>query len=238
MDHNYAIENQTAERYLMGELTEVERDAYEEHFFSCSACADEIRSANTFMESARKVVQEEMKVQACSNGSRPSLWDKWLNWKTMLQPMPAAAFALFLAVVGIVGYQNSVTIPRLTQVAEAPVILQDSQQVALTVSHGEPVTVLAGKPVVLRFAVPKPDDPSVSFNSYRAEIVSNNNVVKFSLDISVQLAREPIDVSFPAGALSTGKYFLVIRGLSSSSDVQNSAKGDLGRLPFEVKNED
>ena len=32
-----------AERYLLGELTDAERDQFEEHFFDCSACADDVR---------------------------------------------------------------------------------------------------------------------------------------------------------------------------------------------------
>ena len=239
MDHNTAIENHTAERYLMGELTEVDRDAYEEHFFSCPACADEIRSANAFMESARKVVQEEVKTGVSGNGFRRSASRQWLNWRSLLQPIPAAAFALLLAVVGVVGYQNSVTIPRLSQRAEAPVIVPARQHMFLTESRGESASVLVGKAFTVTFVIPKPEDSSASFSSYKAEIVSNDNMVKFSRDVSLQMASGPIDMSFPAGALSTGKYFLVVRGVSSSeSDFQNSGKGDLGRLPFEVKNED
>ena len=42
MDHDLAIKNNAAERYLLGELTEVEIEEYEEHFFSCAACAHEV----------------------------------------------------------------------------------------------------------------------------------------------------------------------------------------------------
>ena len=43
----------TAERYLLGEMTDVERDEYEAHFFSCEACADDVRAAAAFLANAR-----------------------------------------------------------------------------------------------------------------------------------------------------------------------------------------
>src|SRR5205807_9315060 len=55
MDHDLAIKNNTAERYLLGELTEMEMEAYEEHFFSCTACAQEVKLGSQFIEDAREV---------------------------------------------------------------------------------------------------------------------------------------------------------------------------------------
>jgi hypothetical protein len=38
IDHQDAVKSLMAERYLLGELNAGEREAYEEHFFSCDAC--------------------------------------------------------------------------------------------------------------------------------------------------------------------------------------------------------
>jgi len=43
----------TAERYVLGEMADVERDEYEAHFFSCEACADDVRAAAAFLANAR-----------------------------------------------------------------------------------------------------------------------------------------------------------------------------------------
>src|SRR5215831_9593179 len=138
MEHNEAIENHTAERYLLHELTEQERDAYEEHFFSCSACAEEIKAASEFMENARKVVQNELlPAHVYGDAVRRSIWGSWLNFRSMLYPIPAAACVLLIAVSTIAAYQKGVVIPRLSLAAAAHVIPQDTVTLALTRAHGE-----------------------------------------------------------------------------------------------------
>src|SRR5215471_316789 len=153
MEHNEAIENHTAERYLLHELTEQERDAYEAHFFSCSACAEEIKAASEFMENARQVVQDELKAHIYSHAARRSIWGSWLNFRSMLHPIPAAACVLLVAVSAFAGYQNGVLIPRLSQVASAHVIPQDTVTVPLTQAHGESENAPAGNPMMLTFGI-------------------------------------------------------------------------------------
>lgn len=238
MDHNFAVANHTAERYLMRELNETDREAYEEHFFSCTACAEEIKSASEFMESARRVIQDELKSdelksEVYSHAARHSIWGSWLNWRSLLQPFPAMACLLLVAVGGFAGYQNFVTIPSLATGAAAFVIPPDTATLALTQARGEPAKGPAGKPLHLRFAIPKPDDPAVTFSSYQADIVTDSNTMKYSFHISQQEAANPIDVALATGAWQPGKYFVVVRGVRSSGPGSN-VEGELTRFPFEL----
>lgn len=43
MTHDTAIETMAAERYLLDEMSEVERHRFEEHFFACAECAESLR---------------------------------------------------------------------------------------------------------------------------------------------------------------------------------------------------
>src|SRR5215467_11907716 len=114
MDHEYAIENHTAERYLLEELPEDEREAYEEHFFSCTACAEEVKSASEFIESARQVVQDELKAEIYGKAvHHTGIWGSWLNWRSIMHPLPAMACTLLVFVSGFSAYQNGVTIPAI-----------------------------------------------------------------------------------------------------------------------------
>ena len=45
MDHETAVQLQAAERYVLEEFSPKERADFEEHFFGCPGCADEVRSA-------------------------------------------------------------------------------------------------------------------------------------------------------------------------------------------------
>lgn len=220
MDHNSAIENHTAERYLMGELNEAERDAYEEHFFCCAACADEIKSANEFMESARQVVHDELKSEIYSHVAHRSIWGSWLNWRSMLQPIPAMACVLLVAVTGFTGYQNSVTIPRLANMASVHLVSQDAILALLTVAHGDADdanNLPSNKALHLRFAIPGPAD--------RADIITDSGIRKFSIDISKQRPEELVNLWLDAGVLQPGKYFVVI---------QAAIKGELARFAFGI----
>ena len=53
MDHNEAVRTHAAEKYILGELSPVLREEYEEHFFVCVACALEVKAAAAFVDNAR-----------------------------------------------------------------------------------------------------------------------------------------------------------------------------------------
>jgi anti-sigma factor RsiW len=59
MDHEAAIGMQAAERYVAGQLAAPDRDAFEEHFFSCPECAEEVRWEQIFAANARRAVRDE-----------------------------------------------------------------------------------------------------------------------------------------------------------------------------------
>ena len=61
MDHETAIALQAAERYCAGALSDEERDMFEEHFFMCGECAEEVRWEKIFAANARKTLEEEFR---------------------------------------------------------------------------------------------------------------------------------------------------------------------------------
>lgn len=58
MDHTNAIETHAVERYLLGELSEADVEAFEEHYFDCAACAEDVRDEMRFMEGGREAARE------------------------------------------------------------------------------------------------------------------------------------------------------------------------------------
>ena len=53
MTHDDAMKMMAAERYILGELEPSERDAFEEHFFDCTICADDVRDSTKFADGVR-----------------------------------------------------------------------------------------------------------------------------------------------------------------------------------------
>jgi hypothetical protein len=60
--HERAIENLTAERYLLDDLSDVERDAFEEHYFDCVVCADTVRAGATMFVNGHELVKKPVPV--------------------------------------------------------------------------------------------------------------------------------------------------------------------------------
>jgi len=58
MDHIEAVRLQAAERYLLGEMQNSQSEEYEEHYFDCADCAEDIQDAVAFMEGARQVFRD------------------------------------------------------------------------------------------------------------------------------------------------------------------------------------
>lgn len=225
MEHNYAIENHAAERYLLHELNEEERDAYEEHFFSCSACAEEVKAAAEFLESAKQVVQDELKSHIYGHAARPSIWGSWLNWRSMLHPMPAMACALLVFGTGFGVYQNAVMIPPLRHAA-APQLV-----VALPVLHNtrsvvKEIPFSKDKSFTLPFEIPQSE-----FNAYDVSVVTQSNVKKLSFqNISLGDSQNMFEIIVPAGTLDAGRYDVLIEGAGG--------KGEVGRIPFKLVPQD
>src|SRR5258706_13906018 len=95
MDHNEAIQLQVAVKYVLGELSPVQREEYEEHYFDCSECASDLKAAATFVDAAREVLRQE----TASSLAKDSVAARggWLGWFQPVAAGPAFAFAgLFL----------------------------------------------------------------------------------------------------------------------------------------------
>jgi Putative zinc-finger len=58
MDHETAVQLKAAEGYFLGELTGEDRDAFEDHFFMCPECAEDIRTLQIFAANAKAVFRE------------------------------------------------------------------------------------------------------------------------------------------------------------------------------------
>lgn len=100
MNHEEAIRNQVAASYLLGDLTEAERDAFEEHYFDCVVCGDTVRNGAKMFAAGAQVVTQEPAYQ------------RFRPWKWVASS--AAAAALTVAV----GYQT-VVMPRLASTLPA-----------------------------------------------------------------------------------------------------------------------
>src|SRR6185436_9398925 len=54
MTHQQALDGLASERYLLDEMTEVERFDFEAHYFDCMDCAEDVRLGERIRQEARR----------------------------------------------------------------------------------------------------------------------------------------------------------------------------------------
>ena len=228
MNHNDAIDQQAAVKYLLGELPPVQRDAYEDHYFDCAACATDLKALATFADTAREVLRQEAAVslaQACAPAR--SSWFAWLR--------PVAAVPVFAALLLIIGYQSFVTIPNAKEsvVTSASQILFNSHPLRGVNTAGEEGRTLSIRPdesFFLNFDFV----PTRRFNNYIGQLEDSAGRVLLRSKIAGVNANQEAHLPIPAGMLHPGKYILAFYGDPGGIDKINP-QNDAGRLPFTVE---
>ena len=220
MDHNLASETYAAERYLLGEMPHEERDEFEEHFFSCRVCGEDVQIASMFIENA-KALYRERDLQASPALKKALLWREslkrdWVGWLRL--PVTVPAFAA-LALAAVVCYQNAVVIPglRVPQSVASPLIFDGETRSSLPRQSEE-------MPLHFQLLLSGPtDSPRVVLQVTGA----NGRMVRSGFVESPGLNRL-VDVYFP-GTLHAGRYTLIVR-----TDQGGKPGLELGRGQFEI----
>lgn len=200
MDHNRAVEIQAIERYLLGQMGTEERDSFEEHFFSCTVCADEIRAAARFGSAGRQVAREPVPAR------RTQSWWQWWRFPTLA---PSAASVLLL---GAVVYQAGFEIPELKRQ------LDGSQSIA-AISLRETTRGTTSVPVVPAgrgFFSVYFDVPSGAAVAYRCTITDAAGKVVDTITAAAPTTGEPMNLLLSRNRFRSGVYTLTVRQAAAS----------------------
>jgi hypothetical protein len=222
MEHSQAVEQMAAERYLLNELTPEAREAFEEHVFDCPDCALDLRAAAAFVDEAK--VQLPALVAAAS--ARPSAGavksrakrDQWFSWLR-----PAFAVPAFAAVLGVVSYQNLVTMPALRSEADQPRLF------AWTPLHGATrggarTTITADRQHGVDLPIdltPLPGSPA--YGTYGFDLVDSQGKTVWTGSIAAPAASgsgaQRISLSIPAAMLRNGtSYTVAVSGVGPQGE--------------------
>jgi hypothetical protein len=242
MDHNEAVRLQAAEKYVLGKLPKEQHAAYEEHYFDCSACAEEIKATVAFMESARQVVRQEALEAVGAERLAPATqtttqtttrttggWFAWLR--------PAFAVPVLAALLLFIGYQNGVTIPRLkdsssNQMAQAITSsfqLRGSVRGGSESSDANKVRIHSGEGFSLNFDF----TPTGTFSDYDWQLRDQAGRAVKSGHISGDEKYQPVSLPVSGGVQTAGKYNLVFFGADGNG--QTADRNEAQRLTFTVE---
>ena len=226
MDHEEAVRLQAAEKYLLGQLPKEQHAAYEEHYFDCSVCAEEIKATAAFMEGARQVAREQslQTVDAKKVTSATPSIGGWFDWLK-----PAFAIPVMAVLMLFIGYQNSVTIPRLKDSSSTPII-SSSFQILGSVrggsegsDAGNKVRVKQGESFLLKFDF-TPTGTSGEYNWRLLDL--SGRTVRYGA-LSGDKKYQTVSLPVVGGVQNAGKYSLVFVGDANGNEAQ--------RLTFTVE---
>ena len=220
MDHSEAVSGHAVERYLLGEMSEPEAQAFEQHYFGCKECTEEVSSGALLVENLRALPAREFARQPASpeqaKDTKPKARGFAPWWR---QPLFAAPAFATVALAFVAGYQAR-ELARVNRVE--PLLVYDLK------SARGPLNQVHIPPGATHFAL-SVDLIEESSPRYRCDFEDTAGRVRFSVDHAAPPLGEPLSVLVPISAMGPGKYTLIVRGLEGSQP-----KADVSRYHFEV----
>lgn len=219
MNHEEAITRLAAERYLLGEMQEEERTAFEEHYLNCAKCLEDVAFGDDFMQAA----QEASRELAAEASSRAPERESGTFFSRLLAGLrsPAPAWAMALVLGAVATYQG------LNREKGAR---PETRSVLAGMSHGagDVKLVQTSRENILSLGVPY--TRSGEFVSYRAEVVSYSGETKYAVAIPGNETGNMAWIALLAKTLNTGRYSVVIMGKTG-----DGAEKEVGQGSFELQ---
>jgi len=125
-----------------------------------------------------------------------------------LRPVPALAFALLLCFGGIT-YQANTIHQQKEKIASLQGLRSEYRFVLTGESRGEAKIVKVRHNTQLSVTVEF--TPGSEYTPYRADLLSANDRVKYSMPLSVGPNEDSVSFSIPSAGLDAGDYSLIIR---------------------------
>jgi putative zinc finger protein len=225
MNHKEANSRLAAERYLLGEMQEEERAAFEEHFLNCAECLDAVTFGDEFMQAAQPVARE-LRVAERTAPEPGSLLKRVLTH--LWHPAPAWAMAAVLALGVLNIYQVTVVQKQKNVIAELKAPKQEFRFTVSGQARSEQGPafhkVRPDQQITIKFEF-KP-----GHTQYQAEISSADGKVKWVKPLALPDYESATTISLPAEALTEGRYSAVLRAQTPSGSQDEVASGS-----FELK---
>jgi hypothetical protein len=101
------MESMAAEKYVLGELHDDDREQFEEHFFSCAHCAQDVRDLSSITDGVKELLKLQPNPEPSQQRATASWLPRWIFPGAGVNPLGRLAWATaMLALVAGAGYQN------------------------------------------------------------------------------------------------------------------------------------
>jgi hypothetical protein len=214
MTHKDAMDLGAADKYLLGQLAADERDEFEEHFFSCKECSEDVRLTAIFLDNLKEVLKEPYALRPAKPMPEimpaPAATRRWFF-------SPQIGLAAGLLLVAFTGYQNAFVIPSLHRELAQQVGPQSYPAFFLTETRSEPNVITVGRDqqyVALQFS----KVPGRAHPFYRCELKSQDgSTAAVPFTVAVPSQGDEWQLRLPIGGLASGSYTLSVRGAAQEN---------------------
>jgi len=214
MNHETAIKIQAAERYVLDEFSPEERTDFEEHYFECAECADDVRAASILAANAKvAIAEDEAHALAALRSPGRSKWR--LSWGLVAS---AALNLLLLAGIGLQGLRlDSRKAPASSMDAQ---FYQSFGVPAASRAEMKTLQVRAGS----RFFGARFDlMAGQHFDSYEYQILDAAGAVRSGQSVKAPAANDSeLQLAVPIASLTPGEYVFVLLGRQPGKPVEIS----------------
>src|SRR6476646_3304247 len=225
MNHQEAENTKATERYLLREMTNEERMAFEDHYLDCAQCLEAVTFGADFLDSGHELAEEKGVQQLAAV---PWYRRMFSALRLMLKPAPAIALTAAVALAVFSAYQQKRITNQQNLIADLKAPSQEFRYVvsgaqrrgsnAIVLSRNERLSLL------INFV------PKHEFTSYRAEITGPGLPTGYSVPVAVTEQDYSVMVSLPAAVLKGGDYQVNFLGR-----VEGGEETRLVSNSFEVK---
>jgi hypothetical protein len=228
MEHDQAVRLSLVEKYLLDELPPQIRDEFEEHYFDCRECTEDLQVTSAFMDAAKNELRATPLPKPALGAAKKSETNKpWFAWLwTPALVVPALAACLL-----VIAYQNLVILPRFRNaLAElrAPEILPTVSLVGGNSRGGSApsIAVEGAHAFLVLIDIPTQE----RFSSYTCLLYAPSGSLAWHVQASPEEAKDTVSIRVPAGRAASGSYTLVVQGNSSAASGENGV--ELARYRF------
>jgi anti-sigma factor RsiW len=214
-DHQEAVKNLMAERYLLGELNACEREAYEEHLFSCDACFEQVKAGTEFVGHLRRMGAEEA-------AARPR-WSQLIY--RAVRPSAALVFGVMFLCTAGVSVRQAMVIHRLN----APEAVMVATVKRASRASEMPISV----PRQGHFELRAVFQPEQKLQSYTARVVGISGKEMAPVAIRKPETGE-VQVRLDADQFRDGDYTLIVQAI----DQTTHSIRVIGQYPFQLHLQD
>jgi hypothetical protein len=215
MNHDEAVQSMIVEKYLLHELSPEVRDQFEEHYFGCTECANDLRAGAMFIEKSKTILAERPSLMTAKAPHRKETRPGWVAWLRPVFTVPVMAVLL-----AVIAYQNfaSHVRPQVLASASLNISARGSASPAISIRQGEGFLLLVNI------------TPNPAHSSYLAKMYDPDGKLEWSIKIPASTTQDQWPVQVPAANRKPGTYSLEVAGISASGE-----SNVIGRRSFELQ---